>query len=75
MRIKSQEFESALPTGLRETDEIVVLIPLERWSKDNGFFLKDVEMQPGEDICIHGREPVKFPGPGGALVIMLVLSW
>jgi hypothetical protein len=74
MKIKHHTSPCPIPEGLREADEIVVLIPLEKWNKRNGFFLPDTELSPGQDITLHGRESVTFPGPGGALVVMLSLS-
>lgn len=50
------------------------MIPLETWNATNGFFVNGAEMLAGQDICVHGREAIIFPGTGGALVILFNLA-
>jgi hypothetical protein len=61
-------------SGFSNKTQIVVLIALNKWNKENGFFLSDVAMESGEDIILNGGDEIVFPGPGGGLVIIFYLQ-
>lgn len=49
----------------------IVLVALEDWSEENGFFC---QMDRGADICIDSKAPVPLPGTGGGLGITFGLK-
>ncbi|KAK6430483.1 hypothetical protein LTR95_013362 [Oleoguttula sp. CCFEE 5521] len=65
-----------LPDGWRGrqfAEEIVVLLPLEAWHPDNGFFA-DGRVEPGQDVCLEGAEAIVLPGEGPCTVVMISLK-
>lgn len=53
-------------------EEVVVLIPLEKWDAGNGLFCA-AQVSLGQDICLGGSEPITFPGTGGCLMIVFFM--
>ena len=72
-RMKALESVHVLRSGLLvKEEEIAVMIPLETWNSSNGLFA-DIELSPGQDICVGGSEQLVLPGTGGCRVIILCL--
>lgn len=64
IRIKQLSKSGRLP-GFSNKIQIVVLIALNKWDKENGFFLNDIAMERDEDIILNDR---------GGLVIIFYLQ-
>ena len=63
-----------LQGGFRGVDEqAVVILPLQNWDINNGFFCAPAEMRPGQDLCLGGLEAVQLSGSGGCLILVFFL--
>lgn len=72
-RTRALKQPQELVKGIRnDNKEAVVLIPLDRWSQENGLFV-DALIEEGQDICVGGAESIQFPGTGGCILVMIVL--
>ncbi|KAK4551407.1 hypothetical protein LTR86_011193 [Recurvomyces mirabilis] len=61
IRISKLPYSVHLNKGIREEEGFVILIPLERWSEENGCFFGDTVIQPGQYLCLGGLEPITVP--------------
>ena len=73
IQIKQLQRPDRLP-GFSNKTQIIVLVALNKWDKENGFFLSDIAMERGEDIILNDRNEIVFPGPEGGLVIIFYLQ-
>lgn len=74
-RIRAIDGPQYLQHGIRGKsgrEEIVVLLPLQPWTVENGLFI-DGQVKVGQDISLGGAESVRFPGTGGCSVLLLFL--
>ena len=75
VKIKNLPKPGRVSEGLAKSkDFVVVLVALETWNQNNGFFLSDVELASGEDVIVNGGDEITFPGHGGGLVIILYFT-
>lgn len=75
VKMKNLPRPGRVAEGLAKSkDFVVVLIALETWNQNNGFFLSDVELASGDDIIVNGGDEIIFPGHGGALVVILYFT-
>lgn len=72
IRIGTLGKPAVLRTGIRGRPCINIMLPLERWTPENGFFL-NTTLEAGQAIVMDGQEPLRFPPVGGCLVIMFEL--
>ena len=66
-----------LEEGLAMSDEqpsTVVLIALDKWNDQNGFFKAGLEMDAGDDICLDSSAKIQTPGTGGGLGVYIELK-
>lgn len=59
--------------GISGREEIVVLLPMQPWTVENGLFIES-RVEVGQDISLGGAESVRFPGTGGCPVLLLFLK-
>ena len=75
VKMKNLPHHGRVAEGLAKSkDFAVVLIALETWNENNGFFLSDRELASGEDIIVNGGDQIMFSGRGGGLVIILFFT-
>lgn len=72
VKIKSFSKPGRLPEGIANSkDFVVVLVALETWNQNTGFFLNEMELEKGEDIIVNGGDEIVFSGHGGGLITMI----
>jgi hypothetical protein len=59
--------------------DTVIFIALGKWNRENGLFVhkdlsEDHELKSGDDLSLNGGDELIFPGKGGGVVVVLLLS-